>query len=180
MFSVVDAVLLNPLPYAHADRLVHIAASAPGSGFPEEFGVAAEFFVQYREQSKLLEDVSTYNSFTNTLRVGDRVERVRMAWPTNSLFSTLGVKPILGPPAVAADEDHAAVISYALWKSWFGGDTACHRPVVLHRRRERTVIGVMGPDFRFPERRDAALDLEHDPAERASRRAGSGIRSSRE
>src|SRR6185312_2662409 len=95
MFSVVDRVLLTPLPYAHPERLVHIAASAPGSGFPDEFGVSAEFLVQYRERSKLLEDVSTYNSFTNTLRVGDRVERVRMSWPTSSLFSTLGVKPIL-------------------------------------------------------------------------------------
>ena len=75
---------------------MHIAATAPGSELPEEFGVSAEFFVQYKEQSKLLEDVSTYNSFTSTLRAGDRVERIRMSWPTNSMYSTLGAKPILG------------------------------------------------------------------------------------
>jgi len=122
MFSVVDTVLLKPLPFAHVDRLVHIAATAPGSGFPDEFGVAAEFFVQYKEQSKLIEDISTYNSFTSTLRVGDRVERVRMSSPTNSLYSTLGAKPILGRLPVASDENNAAVISYTLWQTWFGGD----------------------------------------------------------
>ena len=74
MFSVVDTVLLKPLPFAHVDRLVNISGTAPGSGFPDDFGVAAEFFVQYKEQSKLIEDISTYNSFTSTLRVGDRVE----------------------------------------------------------------------------------------------------------
>src|SRR5262245_33104652 len=67
MFSVVSKVLLEPLPYANADRLVYIAASAPDSDFPAEFGPTAEFFLQYKEQSKLLEDVSTFNSFTSTM-----------------------------------------------------------------------------------------------------------------
>ena len=150
MFSVVNTVLLDPLPYANADRLVHIAASAPGSDFPPEFGVSDEFYVQYQEQSHLLEDVSTYNSFTSTLRTPDRVERIRMSWPTNSLFSTLGATPILGRLPMAEDEDRTAVISYALWTSWFGADSA-----VIGRSYEisgarRTVIGVMGPEFEFP------------------------------
>jgi predicted permease len=150
MFSVVNTVLLDPLPYASSNRLVHIAASAPGSDFPEEFGVASEFYVHYRENSKLLEDVSTYNSFTATLRVDDRVERVRMSAPTNSLFSTLGATPAIGRLPVAEDESRTVVISHALWQAWFGGDSA-----VLGRAYEiaggsRTIIGVMRPDFAFP------------------------------
>jgi putative ABC transport system permease protein len=155
MFDVVDTVLLKPLPYANVDRLVHIAASAPGSGFPDEFGVSSEFYVQYREQSKLLEDVSTYNSFTNTLRVGDRVERIRMSWPTSTLFSTLGAKPILGRLPVAEDEDHVLVISHALWNSWFGADSAVIGRVVSVGSGSRTIVGVMGPEFKFPN--DGAL-----------------------
>ena len=155
MFSVVDRVLLAPLPFAHPERLVHIAASAPGSGFPDEFGVSAEFLVQYRERSKLIEDISTYNSFTNTLRAGDRVERVRMSWPTSSLFSTLGVKPILGRLPVDADEDKVAVISYQLWQSWFGGDSSVIGRSYSVGGGDRTVIGVMGPSFHFPD--DATL-----------------------
>src|SRR5690606_29123503 len=121
MFSVVNTVLLDRLPFAEPDRLVYIAASAPGSQLPAEFDPATEFFLQYKE-SRLLEDVSTSNSFTSTLRVGDRVERVRMSWPTNSMYSTLGVKPILGRLPVDADENNAALISHALWTSWFGSD----------------------------------------------------------
>src|SRR5262245_4653669 len=150
MFSVVDNVLLRPLPFANADRLVYIAATAPGSDLPPEFGVSAEFFVQYKEQSRLLEDVSTFNSFTSTLRVGDRVERIRMSAPTSSLFTTLGAKPLIGRLPVPEDEDRVAVISYALWQSWFGSD-----PDVLNRSYSiagpnRTIVGVMPPEFRFP------------------------------
>jgi putative ABC transport system permease protein len=150
MFSVVDTVLLHPLPYANVDRLVHVAATAPGSGFPDEFGVSNEFFLQYKEQSKLLEDISTYNSGTSTLRAGDRVERVRMSWPTNSLFSTLGATPILGRLPVASDDDHAAVISHALWTQWFGRDSSVIGRSYEMSGASRTVIGVMGPDFKFP------------------------------
>lgn len=150
MFGVVNTVLLNPLPYPAADRLVYIAATAPGSDYPEEFGVAPEFYVQYREQSRLLEDVSTYNSFTSTLRVGDRVERVRMSWPTNSMYSTLGATPILGRLPVAEDENGVVVISYPLWTSWFGRDSTVLGKAFFVSGEMRTVIGIMGPDFRFP------------------------------
>ena len=117
IFSVVDTVLLDPLPYADTDRLVHIAGSAPGSDLPEEFSVAAEFYLHYRDHSRLLEDISTFNSFTSTLQVGDRVERVRMSAPTASMFSTLGVEPMMGRLAMPEDEDNAVVISHTLWKS---------------------------------------------------------------
>lgn len=151
IFSVVNTVLLDPLPYADADRLVHIAASAPGSDFPDEFGVSQEFYVQYREQSRLLEDVSTYNSFTSTLRVGDRVERIRMSWPTNSLFSTLGAIPIIGRLPLPKDGTNTAVISHTLWQNWFSGDSSVVGRAYSISGASRTIIGVMGPEFRFPD-----------------------------
>jgi len=150
MFSVVDAVLLNPLPYAASDRLVDIAGTAPGSDMPEDFAVGEEFYLQYRDQSHQLEDISTYNSFTSTLRVGDRVERIRMSAPTNSLYSTLGARPILGRLPVAEDEDKVVVISNALWRSWFGGDSSVIGKSYSIAGESRTVIGIMGPEFRFP------------------------------
>lgn len=151
MFSVVDTVVLHPLPYAHSDRLVYIAATAPGSDLPPEFGVSREFVVQYREQSKLLEDLAAYNSFTSTLRAGDRVERVRMSAPTISLFSTLGGKPVLGRTPVADDGRNVVVISDALWRNWFGADSSVIGKSFDVAGMPRRVIGVMGPDFRFPD-----------------------------
>src|SRR6187399_1864054 len=118
IFSVVDAVLIRPLPYAHPDRLLFLAATAPGSELPGEFGLFDEGVIHYREQSRLIEDLAVYNSFTNTLRVGDRVERVRMSAPSHTLFSTLGATPVLGRLPVAEDEN-TAVNSYTLWQTWF-------------------------------------------------------------
>ena len=151
MFSVVKTVILDPLPYAAADRLVHIGATAPGSDMPPEFGVSSEFYLHYRERSRLLEEVSTYNSFTNTLRTDDRVERVRMSAPTNSLYAVLGARPILGRLPVAADESRVVVISHALWTSWFGGDPSVIGRVYDIGGAPREIVGVMGPDFGFPD-----------------------------
>ena len=150
MFAVVNRVLLDPLPFEKTGQLVHIAASAPGSQFPDEFGVAAEFYVHYRERSRLLEDVATYNSGTATMRVDERVERIRMSWPTNSLFSTLGARPILGRLPVAEDEARAAVISHALWTTWFGKDPSVIGRTYYMGGQQREIIGVMGGEFRFP------------------------------
>ena len=149
IFSVVDAVLLKALPYADADRLVYVAGSAPGSDLPDEFGLSAEFYVQYKEQSELLDGISFYNTFTNTLRVGDRTERVWMSGPTYDVFETLGVKPILGRLPTEDDTD-VILLSHALWASWFGSDPNVLGQSYYAAGGMKTVIGVMGPDFWFP------------------------------
>jgi predicted permease len=150
IFSVVDAVLLSPLPFPDSDRLVYIAASAPGSDMPDEFGVSGEFYLHYSERASLLEDVSSYVTFTSTLRADDRTERVWMSAGNTSLMQTLGATPILGRLPTPEDEDRVVLISHALWVTWFGAD-----PDVIGRSYyvsgvDRTVIGVMGPDFWFP------------------------------
>ena len=150
IFSIVDAVLLRPLPFPEPNRLVHIGGTAPGSDLPSEFYLSPEFFLQYQEQSKLLEGLAPHVNFTNTLRVGDRAERVRMAFSTPSLFPTLGVAPVLGRLPLPEDEDRVALLSHSLWMSWFGGDTAVIGRSYYIGGSERTVIGVMGPAFRFP------------------------------
>ena len=150
IFSIVDAVLLRPLPFPRPDRLVYVGGTAPGSDLKGEFQLAPEFLVQYQEQSKLLQGVAPYDDFTNTLRVGDRAERVRMAVSTPALFPTLGVAPALGRLPEEADDDNVALLSHGLWQSWFGGDTTVIGRSYYIAGKERTDIGVMGPAFRFP------------------------------
>jgi predicted permease len=155
VFTVLDRVLLDPLPYAHPERLVSIEGMAPGSELQGEFGPAAEFFLHYQEHSRLLEDVASYNTFTSTLRTADRVERIRMAIASPSLYSTLGAQPQLGRLPVPADEGRVVVISDRLWRSWFGADVSVVGRDYDVAGERRTVIGVMRPEFQFPN--DGAL-----------------------
>ena len=150
IFSVVDAVLLRPLPYESPDRLVYIAASAPGSDFPEEFGVSAEFYVHYRDEATQLEELSPFQSGTGTIRVDDRVERLRQASVSPRLFQLLGATPVAGRLPVEGQDERVVLISHGLWTTWFGED-----PQVIGRTYQfmdgpREIIGVMGPDFHFP------------------------------
>jgi putative ABC transport system permease protein len=154
IFSVVDAVLIDPLPFPKADRLVSIRASAPGTDMPEEFGVSWEFFVQYDENADMLEDLGFFGGGQTTVRTEDRTDRLFVMGVSPSFFSTLGVRPVLGRlPTPEDPEGRVVLLSHALWTSWFGGD-----PEIIDRSIEvsgepRTVIGVMGPEFRFVDNR---------------------------
>src|SRR5262245_21240231 len=150
MFSVVDTVLLRPLAFPDANRLVVLSGTAPGSDLPDRFGLGSEFYVHYKERSQLLDGIFVFFSGTSTLRTDDRVERIRMSFPTNDMYATLGVRPQLGRLPVADDGDRVVVISDELWRRWFSGD-----PGVIGKRyfvsgQMREVIGVMPPEFHFP------------------------------
>ena len=154
IFSVVDTVLLDPIDFPAADRLVYIRSSAPGTDLPEEFGPAPEFYVQYRENADMLEDVGMYRLFQTTMRADEQIDRLFMTQVTPSLFTTLGATAAVGRvPSEQDDAFQVAVISHTLWATWFGSDSS-----VVGRSYDiagdmRTVIGVMGPEFRFPDER---------------------------
>ena len=150
IFSVVDGVLLRPLPFEEPDRLVHIAASAPGSDFPDEFPVSAEFMIQYREEADLLSGIAGYNGGTSTMRYGDRVERVLMTWPTWTLFDVLGARPAMGRLPTAADEGDVVLLSHRAWVEWFGADPGVLGETPFVSDGPKTVIGVLPPEFDFP------------------------------
>jgi putative ABC transport system permease protein len=150
MFSVVNAVILRPLPFASADRLVSISGTAPGSDLPERFGLAAEFYLHYKERSKLLDGIFVFGSGTSTFRSGDRVERIPMAWPSNDMYATLGVRPIAGRLPVAEDDDNAIVISDRLWNSWFGRDPSVIGKWYFVSDSMKQIVGVMPAEFRIP------------------------------
>jgi predicted permease len=151
MFNVVNTVLLRPLPFPDSDRLVVLSGTAPGSDMPDLFGLGAEFYLHYKERSQLLDGVFMFGAGTSTLRVNERVERIPMAFPTSDVYATLGGRPQLGRLPVPADDDRVVVISDQLWTRWFGRD-----PSVIGKRYfvsggMREVIGIMPPDFHFPD-----------------------------
>ena len=150
MFNVVYTVLLRPLPFPESDRLVVVSGSAPGSDLPERFGPGQEFYLHYKERSQLLDGIFLFGAGTSTLRAGDRVERVSMAFPSNDIYATLGVRPAIGRVPTPADEDRVVLISDRLWNGWFGRDPGVIGKSYFVAGAMREVIGIMPPDFSFP------------------------------
>ena len=150
MFSVVNTVLLKPLPFPASDRLVVISGTAPGSDLPERFGPGLEFYVHYKERSKLLDGVFIFGGGTSTLRTENRVERIPMGFPSIEMYATLGVRPQLGRLPVAEDADRVVVISDQLWSSWFNRDPSVIGRSYYVSDGMREVIGIMPAEFRFP------------------------------
>ena len=155
IFSVVEAVLLEPLPYPHADRLVHIGGTAPGTDQPQELGVPDELYFEYRESIPGLEDIALYGTGSSTTRAEGQVDQLFLTRATASLFTTLGAEPQRGRLPTDADDDTVVVISDWLWRSWFGSDEKVSGRSYFFAGGSRTVIGVMKPEFRFPDERVA-------------------------
>jgi putative ABC transport system permease protein len=153
MFDVVHTVMLRPLPYASPERLVFLFGTAPGSDLPNKFGLGNEFYLHYRENSKLLSGVFTFSGGTSTFRTNDRVERIPMSWATNDMYTTLGVRPKLGRLPVASDNDDAVVLSDELWSTWFARDPSVIGKWYFVSDSMKQVIGVMPHGFHFPDDR---------------------------
>ena len=151
MFSVVNTVLLEPLPYPNSDRLVVLRGTAPGSDLPEQFGIGNDFYFHYKENSKLIDGIFGFGNGTSTLRTDDRVERIGMVWPMNDMYATLGVRPQLGRLPRAEDRDDAILISDRLWSTWFGRDPNILGKWYFVSDSMKQVIGVMPPEFQFPD-----------------------------
>ena len=150
MFSVVETVLLRPLPFPEPERLVAVGGTAPGSDLPERFDLGPDFYVHYKENSQLLDGLFIYGSGTSTLRTEDRVERIPMAWPTSDMYTTLGVQPQLGRLPRPEDGDDVVLISDQLWSTWFGRDSSVVGRSYFVSDSMKQVIGVMPAEFRFP------------------------------
>ena len=176
MFSVVNTVLLQPLPFPDSDRLVVLSGTAPGSDLPERFGLGQEFYVHYKERSQLLDGIFLFGGGTSTLRTENRVERIAMAFPTNDIYATLGARPQVGRLPVPDDGNRVAVISDRLWSTWFGRDPAVVGKTYYISGEMRQVIGVMPPEFNFPTEETLLWVARRDQAGRGSSRTVWGSR----
>lgn len=175
IFSVVDAVLINPLSYPDADRLVSLRATAPGSDLRGEAALGAEFYVAYRDDAEGIQSIGLFGGGQTTFSTPDRVDRLFFALMTRSLFETLGVQPLLGRLPNAEDDAKNAnvtLISYSLWQEWFGGDPAVIGRSMQIGSAQREIIGVMKPEFRFPSAQTSAWARGTPVADEARIRPG--------
>jgi len=153
IFSLVNAVLLHPLPYADPDRLVMIWEDASEVGFPLNTPAPGNY-VDWKNQNKTFEDISAATGTTYNITGDGEPENVEAYQPTANFFPLLGVKPLYGR-TFTADEDKpgpvsVAVLSHWLWHQRYGGDPSIVGKQILLNDHKVTVIGVMPQDFQFP------------------------------
>jgi putative ABC transport system permease protein len=168
IYSVVDSVLLDPLPYPESDRLYTVNHTAPGLGVPV-LPYSEGMYLMYAEALASLDALAVFQMDNVNLVLGSEPERLSSARVTQRFFDVLGVSPALGRTFVAGEDregaEPLAVLGYGLWRQTFGGD-----PSVVGRTVEmdgvmRRVIGVMPEGFRFPQDAEMWTQLEFDPVD---------------
>ncbi len=153
VFSIVHAILLNPLPLDDLDRIVVLWEKVPSQGVERNEAAVANYR-DWRDQSSSFENLAIYTWWSANLGGIEPPERVRGFRCSANLLDTVGIKPVLGR-GFNSDEDqpgkeNVVVLSHALWQRRFGGDPNVVGRTVTINAIQRTIIGVMPRDVVFP------------------------------
>src|SRR3954463_9727967 len=153
IFTVVNAVLIRPLPFPEPERLVAVWNRAPGMHL-DQFEHSEGSYLVYRRHNHVLEDLGIYGQGSVTLTGGARPERVEASGMTASVFSVLRVRPLLGRTFQEADNlpgsEPVVVLSHELWQRRYGGRRDVLGRVLQLDGVSTRVVGVMPAGFRFP------------------------------
>src|SRR5580700_3556169 len=150
MFSIVNGVLLRPLPFSQPRQLYWVGELL--FNFKQEFALAGDYFTM-REQAQAFSEMAAFNTSGVNWTGTDRPEQLTASYVTASFFSLLGVAPFRGR-VFRVDEDVpdanlTVVLSYALWQRRFGGDPAMVGKTIRLDRQVAQVIGVIPRGFDF-------------------------------
>ena len=156
IFSIVNAVLLKPLPYAEPGQLVMVWMDYRVGGNKEDIHSWPNY-VDYRDGNTTFAAMAGYTNASLNLTGSGEPERMLGASTTASFFDVMGVAPLLGrvisPDENVEGNDRVMVLSHGLWQRRFGGERDIVGREIEVNGAKRTVIGVMPPEFRFPESR---------------------------
>ncbi len=160
-FALVSGILLQPLPYPEAERLVAVKHSAPGLGLPVA-GLSDGTYFHYRDRSQSFQALATYRQgFRNLTLPEGGTERVEVTYSGPELFEVLGVRPVLGRLFTAADGEPGfmnmtwpvpVLLSHDFWRSHYGGDPGMVDQTILLNDNPRRVVGILPAGFAFPRR----------------------------
>src|SRR5258706_10127527 len=156
IFSVVNAVLLRPLPYRNAERIVAIEEI---SSQRKRVQVTPANFVDWRNQNNVFEHLAAIFQRTANLAVADEAERINFAMTSANFFDVFGVQASRGrlfnPEDEQAGHQPIIVISYALWQRRFGGEADIVGKAITLDGKSYTVAGVAPTGFQYPDKTDA-------------------------
>jgi predicted permease len=179
IFSVVDAVLLRPLPFPEPGRLMRLQEAPPGGPGMQAGPVSPANYLDWRAQSHVFAALAAYRGTSLTRTGGEEPEALQAATVRGDFFSVLAVRPLLGrvfaPGEEEPGQDDVVILSEALWRSRFGADPkVLGRELVLDGRRH-TVVGVM-PALRVAAWYPATVQVWKPLAWTAQERAARGER----
>jgi len=153
IFSLVNSILLRPLPFREPDRLVRLLQASPKLGLTS-WGVSQADFGAYRDQNRSFETIAIYNSGGINLTGEGEPERLPMTNVTADFFKVFGVNPLLGRTFVEGEDapgkNSVCVISHAFWQRRFGGDPKVVGKELNLNNTPTQIVGVMPADFKFP------------------------------
>ena len=172
IFSIVNGVLLRPLPYPQPQQLMFLTSRFPAMGF-DQFWVSPPEFFEFRELNQSFASVGAFTTGELNLMAGERPVRVRGAAVTDDLLTTLGVSPALGrvftPGEANANGPQVAILSHELWQAALGGRPVLGETIDLDGVR-REVIGIMPPKLDVMDNHvEVWLPAGLDPANRQNR-----------
>jgi putative ABC transport system permease protein len=152
VFSVVDRVLLHPLPYPDSDRIVKVSQTFEGLSTDN---ASPANYLDWVSQNQIFDEMAASRGWQGSLSTGGRPELVKGSMTTPSFFPLFGVAPILGRGLQASDarpgSDHGVVLGYGLWQRYFAADRAIVGRDIRLNGEQYNVVGVMPPDFSADE-----------------------------
>src|SRR5437867_2354805 len=153
IFSVVDAVLLRPMPYDRPDRLLMVWQHDFNRSLAREW-VSPANFLDWKKDSRAFESLAAFRDRSFDLTGSGEPERLDGQWVSASLFPILGVKPLYGR-VFREEEDRAGaervvLLSHRLWQRRFGSDPGIVGKSIALSGQSVVVVGIMPPGFRFP------------------------------
>jgi predicted permease len=152
VFSVLEGVLLKPLPYPRPGELIGVWHKAPGLNIPELTAAPSNYFV-YREQNRTLQDIGLYTGDAVNVTGSGQPEHVQALDVTDGTLPLLGIPPMLGRWFTRQDDSpnspHTVMLTYGYWRHKFGGDPKVIGRSITVDGEPRTIIGVMPERFNF-------------------------------
>lgn len=154
IFSVVNGVLLRPLPYAHADRLVMMVEKSDRVQLPRMW-VSLPNFEDWKERNRSFETLGAFGTAVVGLSGAGDPERIQLSWVTGELLNVLSARPAIGRSFNAEEQvvggPRSVVLEHGLWQRRFASDPGVLGRTVQLDGQDYTVVGVMPPGFQFPQ-----------------------------
>jgi predicted permease len=155
IFSVVEGVLLKPLPYPHSEQLVALRHTAPGLNIPD-LNMAASLYFTYRDENRVFQNVAMWSGDSWTVTGIGEPTKVPGISVSDRFLATLEVQPALGRPFTTADEnpdsERTVILAHGYWRSRFAGDRNVVGRRILLDGHEYTILGILPASFQFMDR----------------------------